>query len=419
MDREIQKHTLANGLRIVLEPDEKMRSCSMGVWIHSGSGYERAAVSGISHFMEHMLFRGSETRTAMQIAEEMDAIGGVLNAYTAKEYTCVYARALSDHVELAFDIIADMIVNPRLDEKDIQIEKGIVAEEIAMYEDSPDDLCMDLFYEAVWPDTPYGRNILGTRETVAALTREALQAHLAEYYTAEKMVVSFCGNFDSAMVLELCEKYFGGCRRGTPFLQEETVQYCRTMRLQDKEVEQNQLILGFPGVPTTDRQKYAINLYSAMLGASSSSRLFRRIREELGLAYSIESFHAPYQSAGLFGIAMGVSPDAEVQAIQETLQILAAFGSAVREDELARAKEQAVSGMIMSFESSASRVSHAGRSELLYAKILTEDEMIARIRGVTMEEIRAAAERFADSAQMSICAVGNVRSASSYESLVK
>lgn len=422
MEREIQKIVLPNGLRILLERDERMRSCSMGVWIKSGSGYEKAAHSGVSHFIEHMLFKGTPTRSATDIAQQMDAIGGVLNAYTAKEYTCVYARALTDHVERAFSVIADMVTSPRMDEEDMETEKGIIAEEIAMYEDSPEDLCMDLFYEAVWPQNAFGRNILGSRETVEAMCTQTLRRHMRQFYTPRRMVVSFCGNFDEDIVLRLCETYFSVSAENADAedtREEGTPRYQTAIRLFEKDAEQNQLVLGFPGVAADDGRKYAVQLFSSLLGASSSSRLFRRIREDLGLVYSIESFHVPHLNAGLFGIAMGVSPQAQAQALQETLRVLRGFDGTVSEQELSRAKEQAVASMIMGFESSATRVSHAGRSELLHGRILSEDEIIRRIRGVSLADIHGAAQLLTDTSALSLCAVGHVEKQTFYEELMR
>ena len=418
MERKLQKVTLDNRLRILLERDEKMRSCSLGVWIASGSGYENAASMGHSHFMEHMLFKGTPTRSAQDIAEQMDAIGGVLNAYTAKEYTCIYARALSDHVDKAFSVIADMVTNPRLCETDIETEKGIIAEEIAMYEDSPEDLCMDLFYEHVWPDSAFGRNILGTRTSVAATRLDSLCTHLQRYYRPSRMVVSFCGNFDTDRALALCEEYFGTVQDAPDELCPAEIRYQPAVHLLEKDIEQNQVILGFPGVSADDERKYAVQLFSTLLGGASSSRLFRRIREELGLVYSIDSFHVPHLTGGLFGIAMGVSPDAQEQALAESCKILQSFNAGVSEDELARAKEQAIAGMIMSFESSAARVSHAGRSELLHGRIHSEDEIIANIRAVTLDELRDTAALVTDPAQASFCVVGQeLRDENFYRSL--
>jgi len=415
VERDIQKRRFSNGLRILLEKDEKMRSCSLGIWIASGSGYETAEQAGVSHFIEHMLFKGTARRSARDIAEQMDEIGGVLNAYTAKEYTCFYARALTDHVTQAFDILADMVTAPRLDAGDMAIEKGVIAEEIAMYEDSPEDLCMDLFYESVWPENPFGRNILGTRETVAAMRPAVLRRHMEAFYSPKRMVVAFCGNFDTDSVLELCESYFGDLRNPEGSAPASGIAYRKALRLCPKETEQNQIILGFPGVASPDRRKYAIQLFSSLLGASSSSRLFRRIREELGLVYSIESFHVPHQSAGLFGVTMGVSPEAEEQAIRETLQVMRSFSEAVTPKELSRAKEQAVASLIMSFESSATRLSHAGRSELLYDRIRSEDEMVANIRAVTAEDVLDAARLVTDPENLSVCAVGQVRGQEFYK----
>lgn len=418
MKRATKKIEFPNGLRILLEEDRSMRSCAMGIWIACGSGYETPELSGASHFMEHMLFKGTPRRTAQDIAQQMDAIGGAINAYTTKEYTCLYARALTEHVHQAFDILADMVSSPLLAQEDIAVESGIITEEIAMYEDAPEELCMDLFCDAVWPTSPFGRNILGTRAHVAAMDCDKLCRLMQQYYVPQRIVISFCGNFDQADVLALCELYFRDIIGGPPVQAPAAIEYHPAFLLHEKDVEQTQLILGFPGLCATDERKPASNLLCSILGASSSSRLFRRIREELGLVYSIDSFCIPYLPGGLFGIAMGVNEQAQAKALEETMRIIRAFPDSLTQEELDRAKEQSVATMIMGLESSSTRVSHMGKSELLYNRVLDEDALIARTRRVTMDDVRTLAKELLQPQLASLCAVGEPLQEAAYREII-
>lgn len=302
---------LDNGLRIVIQKSDHAKTCSMGVWIASGSCFETPETAGTSHFIEHMLFRGTKTRSALDLAVEMDEIGGILNAYTAKEMTCFYAHTLSEHAPKALDIICDMIANPRLSEDDIALEKGVIKEEIAMYEDSPEDLCADVYYENVWAGSMLASNILGTVETVDAVTKASLEAHIARFYVPERMVISFSGNFDEETALEICRKYFSGMKNTGFEIAPVSAEYHTGITRIKKDFMQNQLILGFPGITLTDKRRHTVSLISSILGSASSARLFQRIREELGLVYSVDSASVSHLDAGVFIVCMGLSEKSE------------------------------------------------------------------------------------------------------------
>ena len=409
---------LDNGLRIVLEKTDSAKTCSLGVWIASGSSYENPETAGTSHFIEHMLFRGTKTRSALDIAIEMDEIGGFLNAYTAKELTCFYAHTLSEHMPKALDIICDMIMNPKLSEDDIALEKCVIKEEIAMYEDSPEDLCADVYYENVWKDSMLGSNILGTEQTVDSVTRESLIAHMDKFYVPERMVISIGGNFDENIALNICKKYFSGLKNTEFEITPTTVEYHTGITLINKDFMQNQIILGFPGVSTGDSRKEAALLISSILGSASSSRLFQHIREKLGLVYSVDSACVSYLRAGLFTICMGLSKKSEKKAIRETLKIVSEFSSTVTEKELARAKEQSVASFVMNLENVSSRTSRNGRNVLLHGKVIPEEEVIKKIRAVTLDEIRNTASELLDISKISFCAAGKVASEKNYKEIL-
>ncbi len=414
----MEKLTLSNGFRVMLEEIDRARSCSMGVWIGSGSRFETPETAGISHFIEHMLFKGTESRSAADIAGQIDEIGGTLNAYTSKEYTCVYVRSLTDHVRKAFDIIGDMLTAPRLNESDIETEKGVIKEEIAMYEDSPEDLCMDMLYEGVWDGDMLGSNILGSRATVSAMTGGSVRKHLADFYVPERMVAAFCGRFDRTRVIEDCERFFGSMKpTGNP-LKAEPAAYRPCVKTCKKDFEQTQISLGLPGFSSTDEKRYAVQLLCSILGASSSSRLFQRLREDLGLVYSIEAFNMPYLGSGLAGVSMGLSPKSEKKALDETLKIMSGIADSVTEKELSRAQEQAAASLVMGFESNAARAVRMGRCELLYGEVTDEDSIIESIRSVTLEQVSEIARNLMDFNQLSLCVVGRIGKNKNYGDVV-
>ena len=411
--------TLDNGLRIVIQKNGNAKTCSLGVWVGSGSCFETPETAGTSHFMEHMLFKGTEKRSALDIAIEMDEIGGVLNAYTAKEMTCFYAHTLSEHSAKALDIICDMIMNPKLSPEDIELEKGVIREEIAMYEDSPEDLCADSYYEKVWRGSMLGSNILGTNQTVDSVTRESLSAHMKKFYVPERTVVSFSGNFDENEAVEICKKYFSGMKNTGFELTPVSADYSPGIYRIKKDFMQNQLILGFPGIPLSDKRRDCASLISSILGASSSSRLFQTIREKLGLAYSVDCVNVAHLNAAVFIVCMGLSKKSEEQAIAETLKIISEFADTVTEKELARAKEQTVAGFVMSLESVSSIASRNGKGVLLHGRPRSEEEVIKAVRGVTLDEIRQTAKEIFDFSKLSLCCVGDVESEKNYRRYLK
>ncbi len=411
--------TLENGTRIILEKNESIRSCLLGIFVLSGSRFEEPETAGISHFMEHMLFKGTPTRSARRIAEEMDEIGGVLNAYTTAQYTCFYAKTLREYAPRAFDVICDMVCNPRLDSEDIETEKGVVKEEIAGSEDSPEELCSALLYRNVFPDHMLGSSILGTRETVENFNREMLLAHRRRFYVPGRTVISVCGNFDEEAILAMGRQYFSrAAAAGEPISFLNPV-YHRSISAVKKEAEQNQLILCFPGIPYESKQYFALDLMETILGTADSSMLFQRIREELGLVYNVGCANECFVGSGLFTVYMSLSSKTEKQAIREAVQIMAGFCRAVTEKDLSRAKARNISETIMSMESVYTRACHNGRSELLINRIESEEETERLIRGVTLADVKAVAKQVFDFDKLSLSAVGKTHSAEWYKKQIR
>lgn len=419
MENNAKIMTLDNGLRIVTEKNDRVKTCSMGVWIASGSAFETPETAGTSHFIEHMLFRGSEKRSSLDIAVEMDEIGGIINAYTAKEMTCVYAHTLSEHMPKALDIICDMIKNPKLSPEDVELEKSVICEELAMYEDSPEDLCADYYYENAWAGSMLGSNILGTVETINGMTAEKLAAHLEKFYVPERMVVSLAGNFDENEAAAICRDYFGSMKNTGFPISAVGAEYNPCIATVKKDFMQNQLILGFPALDLNDERRHAASLMSSILGSASSSRLFQRIREELGLVYSVDCASASHMAAGIFVICMGLSEKSEKKAIREALKIISEFPETVTEKELARAKEQNVASLVMGLESVSSVASRNGRGVLLKGRVTPEEEIVSAIRSVTLDELKKTSAEILNTDRISFCSVGKVKAESEYEKLLR
>lgn len=416
----IERVTLPNGLRLLMLSDDRVRSASISVWIGSGSRFEAPERAGVSHFIEHMLFKSTRKRSARDIAEEMDAIGGQFNAYTTKEYTCVYARTLDTHLPIAVDVISDMITSPQLLEQELETERGVILEEIGMYEDSPEDLMVDGIYTAIWPGDMLGTNILGTRESIERMTAASLRAHMAEQYTGGRVVCAISGSFDRESLVRQITESFGVLPRGDVPYKAEPAVFHRSFNLIEKDFEQTHICLGFAGVAQNDERRHALRVLNSICGGSSSSRLFQRIREELGLAYSVGCSSTPYMREGLFEVDAAVSPKNEEAALRELVRELCLLRkNGVTNDEFVRAKEQMKASIIMGLEGNAAIAAHMGRGELMRGQIKSEDEIIAEIEAVTVEQVNAAAVDFINFDSYSLCAVGKVRDQSVYDGVVR
>jgi len=405
--KKIMPVVLNNHLRLLLDEMPGAASVAVNLCILSGLRFEEPERAGVSHMMEHMLFKGTQSRTTRQLAEEADDRGATLNAYTCKEYTCLYVRSLPEHLLAMLELLADMLYNSKLAAADLDTERGVVLEEIAMYEDLPEELVFDLFYDMVWPGHMLGKNILGTGKTLSALTPEALRAHMGRLYTPGRMVLSVCGKFDADETRGQIEALFGQAPPGAQeVLAAPKAQFQPGIRFTHKAVEQNQIVLGFPGCSGRDPRRYAASLLSTMLGGSSSSRLFQRLREELGLVYSVDFFNAHHMEEGIAGVSLALSAKTQCQALAEVLKILREFPDTVTTQELRRAQEQAAAGMVMSLESSAARASRAACNVLLYNDLTPVEDSIAAYRAVTLDEMRAFARDLLDPASMALCVLG-------------
>lgn len=398
---------LKNGLTVVAEPMPSVRSVAIGVWILAGSRHERPEEQGISHFIEHLMFKGTERRSAREIAEVMDQVGGQLNAFTTKEYTCYHARVLDDHLPLAIDVLSDMLRSSLLRPEDIEREKGVILEEIGMYQDTPDELVHDLFAQALWGEHPLGRSILGKPTTVQALDRDRVTSYLSTAYTPGGAVVAVAGSFDPDRLVDLLEQAFGSWGgEHTPYGAEPPGTHVATLT-QAKETELVHVCMGGEGLPLVDDGIYALNIMSNILGGGPSSRLFQEVREERGLAYSVYSYTSAFRDGGVFAVYCGSGPERIGQAVEvigDQLRRMASEG--VGEMELYRAKEQLKSNITMALESTGARMNRIGRSQLLLSQVVPIDEVLLKIQNVSVDHIRKLASRFCDPDRLSVVAIG-------------
>lgn len=383
----IKTYTCQNGVRVVLEHIPTVRSVAIGIWIGTGSRNENERNNGISHFLEHMFFKGTKTRTARDIAESFDRIGGQVNAFTSKEYTCYYAKVLDTHASFALDILADMFFHSTFVDEELQKEKNVVFEEIKMYEDTPDDLVHDLLSKASYGNHPLGYPILGTEQTLATFTGETLRQYMHETYTPDRVVISVAGNVDDSFIQQV-EAYFGSFTRKKGDDAHITPTFYPNKIARKKETEQAHLCIGFNGLPIGHEDVYSLIILNNILGGSMSSRLFQEVREQRGLAYSIFSYHSAYRDGGMVTIYGGTGSqqlDLLFDTIQQTIEQLKQDG--ITEKELENSKEQMKGNLMLSLESTNSRMSRNGKNELLLGRHRSLDEIIESIDRVTKESV--------------------------------
>ncbi|MEA5085537.1 MAG: pitrilysin family protein [Lachnospiraceae bacterium] len=403
---------LSNGLRVVLEEIPYVRSISLGIWVKNGSVNESQQLNGISHYIEHMMFKGTINRTARDIAEEMDAVGGQINAYTTKEYTCYHTRTLDKHFNIALDVLSDMFLNSKFSDSDIKRELNVIIEEINMYEDTPEELVHELLQAEVWKKNSLGMPILGTEKTISTFDHNTLKDYFDKNYRIDNTVISVTGNFKVNEMLSLLEKTFGGWKSKPAYeLENNPIEYCKNIFIKKKETEQLHLLLAFPSVRRDDPRKYIYTVFNTIFGGGMSSVLFQKIREEHGLTYSIYSYTAQYSETGLFAIYAGMNPNQAERVLKlifEEIKVLKENG--ISETVLKKTKEQIISNFIIGSESTVNRMTSNGGAILLRGKIRTQEEIIDSIEAVTMEDMHKVLNEVFDYSKMSVGAVGKTGS---------
>ena len=406
----IAKTTLPNGVRILSEEIPGMVSAAIGVWVESGSRFEAATQNGLSHFLEHLFFKGTERRTAVELAEEIDAIGGVLNADTDREHTCYYAKVLGEHVPLAIDLLSDVFLDSRFEPDEITREQEVVLEEIAQIEDTPDDLINDLFHLAYWPTHALGRPVCGTRATVKTFDRDACRAWVARRYRPDRIVVAAAGDVRHAALVDEIARRFGDLTGSAP-LEDDVVPVLRSgVTVHRRRLEQVQLCLGTGGVAVNDEGRDAAVVLNSALGDSPSSRLFQEVRERRGRAYTIDSFLCSYRDTGYLGIAAGTRP----RWVKEVVEIVIGELRRIRVEgvpaaELTRAKGKLKGTILLGLETSDQRMERLALNEMYFGRQVTTAELAARLDAVSNDQIVAVATRLLVPESCALVLLGDVR----------
>jgi predicted Zn-dependent peptidase len=406
-DSSVARTVLPGGLRVITESLPAVRSAAFGIWAGVGSRDEDLDHAGATHYLEHLLFKGTERRSALDISAAMDAVGGELNAFTAKEYTCYYARVLDADLPLAIDVLADMVTSSLIEPKDVDAERGVILEEIAMNDDDPTDTVHEAFAAQLFGDTPMGRPILGSVDSISSITRTQIAEHYAARYKPENLVVAAAGSLDHAQVVELTRTAFGPVLTGAadplpPRLAgpAECAEQAGTgtgVRLVSRGIEQANLVLGCGGLSRNDDRRFALGVLNAALGGGMSSRLFQEVREKRGLAYSVYSFSSQHADSGIWGVYAGCLPSKadEVLSICRD-EIAKVISGGLTDDELDRGKGQLRGSIVLGLEDPSSRMSRLGKAELVYPRLEPVDEILAAIDGVTHEDVREVAAAVLD-----------------------
>ena len=408
---------LPSGLRVVSETMPHVETASIGVWVDVGARDERAEINGVSHMLEHMAFKGTKRRSAQAIAEEIEAVGGHLNAYTSREQTAYYVKVMKEDVALAVDLLADILQHSVFDPEELAREQQVIVQEIAQAHDTPDDIVFDYFQEIVYPDQPMGRTILGPAEIVEKVGRDVLAGYMAEHYAAPRMVVVGAGRFEHETLVEQVAAVFDTLPSPRP-LDRIPARYGGGDARRERDLEQLHLILGFDGVAFDHPDFPTMQVFSTLLGGGMSSRLFQEIREKRGLAYSVFSFSSSYTDGGTFGVYAGTAPEDAAELIPVMADEMMKVCEAITEPELARARAQLKSGLMMSLESTSSRIERLGRHMLIYGRPLPIEEMVARIEAITPERILALAKRTFNESRPSVTALGALQSLEPYDRIV-
>jgi len=403
----VQLHTLPNGFRIVTEQMPGLKSAALGIWVMAGGRHERVEQNGIAHFLEHMAFKGTKRRSPLQIAEEIEDVGGYINAYTSREMTAYFARILQEDVPLALDVISDIVLNPVFDLNEIEVERGVILQEIGQVHDTPDDVVFDWLQEVAYPDQPIGRTILGPADRVSGFARDDLSKFVAEHYAPEKMILSVAGAFDHDALLKEAERLFGHLPRGKSELI-QPARYVGGERLEVKPLEQVHFALAFETPNYLDDQVYTAQIYSSALGGGMSSRLFQEVREKRGLCYTVFAQTGAYADTGMTTIYAGTSADQIGELTSITMDELKRAADDMTDAEVARACAQMKAGLLMGLESPSSRAERLARLVSIWGRVPGLDEVVAKIDAVTTAGVRDFAAQIAQDTRPTLTMYGPV-----------
>jgi predicted Zn-dependent peptidase len=404
-----KKATLDNGITVVTESMPHVRSVSLGVWVNVGSRHEDPALKGISHFIEHMLFKGTKKRSAKDIAIEIDSIGGEMNAFTSKESTTYYIKALDRHLPLAVDILSDIFFNSVYDPKEVERERKVIIEEIKMVDDTPDDLVHELYFKTVWKDHPLGIPVLGSKRSINSITREMLMGYMSSHYLPASIVISAAGHLNMDELLDLLNTSFGSRKRRGKTDGIAIPKFRSAVNVMEQKLEQAHLCMGYEGLPYASGDRYGIYVLNSILGSSMSSRLFQEVREKRGLAYSVFSYLTQLRDAGLFTIYAAVSPSKAVTLLKViNREIRKLIRNGIDDDELVKVKEQMKGNIVLGLENTNNRMSQLAKHEIYLGRYLNLDEILDDIDRVDMEQVQRLIKDIFEDGRPSLAALGPV-----------
>jgi predicted Zn-dependent peptidase len=409
-ERDILTTTLPNGIKVITEAMPHVRSVSVGIWVSSGSRRESAEENGLSHFIEHMLFKGTANRSAEDIARSVDSIGGNLDAFTAKEMVCFNTKVLDEHLPIAMDVLSDLVLNPSFRDEDIEKEKGVILEEIKMDADSPDYLVHEIFSSNFWKDHPLGKPILGTRETVKRFNQAMVQDYYRGVYTPSNLLITAAGNLGHERLVNLARERFETLPAAAPeALQSAPSTHARISLRSKKDLEQVHVCLGVPSYPIPHEDRFTCYVLNTILGGGMSSRLFQNIRERQGLAYAVFSELNPYSDTGCLSVYAGTSLEAAKKVVESVLKEFTDLKQQTApEEELRRAKDHLKGSLMLSLESTSSRMSNLARQEMHFRRFFSLDELAESIEQVTAEDVQRVAQTFFDQKQVALTVLGNL-----------
>lgn len=400
--------TLSNGIRVVTERFDHIKSVSVGVCIGNGSRYENPEVNGISHYIEHILFKGTKNRSAYQIAWEMDSVGGIINAFTSREQTCFYTQTLNSHIGIAVDLLSDMIINSVMSDEFINLERQVILEEINMYDDNPEEVVQDLIVETVWGGSSLGRPVLGKAETLANINSDVMRKYMYEHYVTGNIVISVAGNFEES-VFDLLEEKFGKADFKSGTVDMPFAEYVPSTAVQTRDIGQVQLVAGFKGLDAKDDRMYSMLAMNNIFGSGMSSKLFQNIREKTGLVYSIYSSGSSYGGTGMFSITAGTG----AENLPKVCELICDEVKILKKDKLTKAevamvKEQLKGNYILGSESTGARMLSAGRNLVMGKKLLTQEQVLAKIDEITVDSVAEVIDAVVDTSTLSVAAVGAI-----------
>ncbi len=405
----IETSTLKNGIKLVTEEMPDIGSVTIGVWVQVGSRNESMYENGISHFIEHLLFKGTERRTALDIAREIESVGGVLNAFTGKEYTCYYARVLAKDTPLSVDLLSDIFINSTFDKNEMEKEREVILQEIKMVEDTPDDIIHDIFSKTIWKDHPLGRPVLGDYATVSSIKREDILSYFGRYYSPQTILITAAGKLRHGELLRLLDRSFGTIKSRFGSYNLDPPNPFPRICLEKRNLEQVHLCIGVPALPQVHHDRYRLYLLNSMLGGGMSSRLFQEIREKRGLAYSIYSYLNLRRDVGTLVVYAGTSEGSFSTVVSLILKEFNKIADGIDKSELSMAKEQLMGNIILNMESSENRMTKLARDMIYYGRVIPLDETVSHIKAVKTKEIKRLAETTLDTSATSLAAVGRVK----------